>query len=297
MWATVFTVPHDAGSVEGRRIQLGLDNHGASTRTSVQWDNVKVWDITGLPDGPQPGEAALPEGMRRVDPCGWAGHGRGLCVYPMEGGDPFRILQETELEIVGGAAWSPDGERIVFSAREPVDAEDPFGLYTVNADGSGLQALPSDGNDFDPVWSPDGEAIALQSSCGLAILHLERSGLDLIYPPAECRCVDAPQWSPDGQRIVFSLSPSPDCPFPAVREVLAISRDGTATISVAAIDHPDLDSVHPEVAFHPDGEQVAYLDAAYRTWIMRADGEGEPVPFDGNLYEWVGSTYPQWGAR
>ena len=79
-------------------------------------------------------------------------------------------------------------------------------------------------------------------------------------------------------------------------ESLHLIEDGTDVVSVAAIDHPDVDSVSPEVAFHPDGTRVAYLDAEYRTWIVRADGEGEAGPFDGNLYDWVGSTFPQWGA-
>ena len=43
--------------------------------------------------------------------------------------------------------WSPDGNRIVFSARGEI--------YVTNVDGSGLMRLTENEYlDYDPVWSP-----------------------------------------------------------------------------------------------------------------------------------------------
>ena len=45
--------------------------------------------------------------------------------------------------------WSPDGTKIIFGANSPSAG---VNIYTVNADGSGLHQLTSDGGSDDPVW-------------------------------------------------------------------------------------------------------------------------------------------------
>lgn len=50
-------------------------------------------------------------------------------------------------------AVSPDGKRIAFSRGE-------VGIFTMNADGTGLRRLTINGRDSFPTWSPDGKSIA-----------------------------------------------------------------------------------------------------------------------------------------
>lgn len=58
-------------------------------------------------------------------------------------------------------AWSPRGDRIVFTGFETGDYE----IYTVRPDGTGLRQLThTHGNDAHAVWSPDGKWIAFVSS-------------------------------------------------------------------------------------------------------------------------------------
>ena len=57
--------------------------------------------------------------------------------------------------------WSPDGRQIAFGyARDPKQKR--YGIYVVNADGSGKRELSRDArHDFwDPAWSPDGRTLA-----------------------------------------------------------------------------------------------------------------------------------------
>ena len=60
--------------------------------------------------------------------------------------------------------WSPDGSRIVFSRQTYPD--NYRNIYLMDSDGSNQVALTSASPDeFDPVWSPDGQWILLSSYC------------------------------------------------------------------------------------------------------------------------------------
>jgi hypothetical protein len=113
--------------------------------------------------------------------------------------------------VFGAFSWAPSGARLVYAANGLVGGD----LYTVEADGTGLTRLTSGGGNHSPVWSPEGNRIAfvhvvrvrlpsrlfrldediwLMSADGRNPRRLTRDGADK----------RAPQWSPDGTRILFS---------------------------------------------------------------------------------------------
>ncbi|MBU0495564.1 MAG: hypothetical protein KKA73_19595 [Chloroflexi bacterium] len=53
-------------------------------------------------------------------------------------------------------SWSPDGQRIAY-----VRWSEPWGLFTINADGSGERQLVADKDLRQPDWSPNGDVIAV----------------------------------------------------------------------------------------------------------------------------------------
>ena len=63
----------------------------------------------------------------------------------------------------GGMRWSPDGQKIAFTAWSdaPTGSSD---VYVMNADGSGKERLTSDPRwEGGVAWSPDGQKIAFTS--------------------------------------------------------------------------------------------------------------------------------------
>jgi hypothetical protein len=51
-----------------------------------------------------------------------------------------------------GLTWSPDGAKLAFWSR--------YQIYVVDADGSGLRQITTDGDNRWPSWSPDGSRLA-----------------------------------------------------------------------------------------------------------------------------------------
>src|SRR4029077_2981693 len=102
------------------------------------------------------------------------------------------------------AAWSPDGARVVFHKRIAFERKPWVRTWSRNA-GYAL-TLTSGG----PSFSPAGDRFAFVGppekaiGAGVAVASVEGGTSQIIYrDPA--RNVLGPQWSPDGQRIIFGL--------------------------------------------------------------------------------------------
>jgi serine/threonine protein kinase/Tol biopolymer transport system component len=244
---------------------------------------------TPAPLTPTPMPAFLVESCENLRP--------GLCIYPLQGGAPTKILEDTDLNLHDWPSWSPDGQRIAFSALKPGESEDrDTNIYIVNPDGSGLTELPSISNDLSPAWSPDGQWLAFHSGCGLAVMRPDGSDQVVVLRSWGNICVQSVEWSPDSQWFVVSTQMGGEWALPMTREVQVISRDGATVTTVATITHEtDRCIVIDEIAFSPNGTQVAYTDADCKSWVVNADGSGQAEPLDSFPVWWTSQVYPQWG--
>ena len=178
-------------------------------------------------------------------------------------------------------AWSPDGDRIVFTSNRDGDDE----IYSMRADGGRLVQLTAnseggrsvepdwspDGtrsliSDRSPAWSPDGTRIAFTSN---------RDGNDEIYVmdtdgSRVTRLTDNdasdrdPVWSPDGARIAFSSNRDGD------REIYTVAAEGGHLRRIT--DNKALDRAP---AWSPDGALIFYhshADGEVRFVAASADG-------------------------
>jgi len=105
--------------------------------------------------------------------------------------------------------YSPDGKWIAFTVQT-MSMEDNKGqksLWRVRPDGNDLLRLTnSKGNNWSPLWAPDGKRLAFLSDSGATVqvwlLSLEHQELQQI---TDFYCgVESFIWSNDGQKIAFS---------------------------------------------------------------------------------------------
>jgi len=178
--------------------------------------------------------------------------GKGGTVRLAEGADP---------------AWSPDGTKIVFTSSGGAPLGSAFGIYVMNADGSGIRQLTSP-NNVD------------QCSKGASANDLN------------------PDWSPDGKRIIFERDFSLDdnngfdCGLDGygyVPNLYVMNADGTELRRLRPVDLWDTDA---EPAWSPDGQFVAFSKLSGGVFVIRADGSSGQQQVVSNYPEFS----PAWSA-
>ncbi|HEU4880977.1 MAG TPA: hypothetical protein VFT45_01995 [Longimicrobium sp.] len=194
------------------------------------------------------------------------------------------------------AAVSPDGRRIVLgmgcgTAVGGGQAEHVTPSGCVDRDGDRLTVMNLDGSarrlvgepgDKDPVWSPDGGALAVRPTGRgdgdhIAVIDL-RTGRR--HPVTRG---GSPAWSPDGQWLAFTRHPGRD----GGRVTLHVIRaDGTGERVVFTQQRDDMrrGPQYPspggwprDPLWSPDGRRIVFtkhFQTGNTLWIINADGTG-----------------------
>jgi hypothetical protein len=126
----------------------------------------RVTNLTNAPDSDEWGPAWSPDGTRIA----FSSDREGLPqIYVMDAdGSHLERLSDVEGEY---PSWSPDGSTIAFASQ--VGGTTPFGdpdydILVMDADGGNVRNLTNDPDAYDmyPSFSPDGTAIAFESTAG-----------------------------------------------------------------------------------------------------------------------------------
>jgi len=136
-----------------------------------------------------------------------------IIILNPDNGNITRELRFDNVDSMTNPAWSPDGNRIVFSGSS--DGFSDLWMYHLEEDS--LQQL-TDGQyaDLQPVWSPDGQRLAFISDRGtdtdlenlrygemvITLLDIETGDLRVLPPFEDSKHIN-PQFSPDGNSLFF----------------------------------------------------------------------------------------------
>lgn len=171
-------------AVTDRPAQGGWDNN---------YEHATLWLMNADGTGAHALLTLADQGWSAQGVANWSPDGRRLVMTAQDQASHLWSLYVLDLDSGGGAggsapvrvsardsfyldpSWSPDGERLVFSAFPP-DATGTdlaqLEIYTARADGSDEVRLTDDDvRDHDPSWSPDGSTVVFESEMDPAALR------------------------------------------------------------------------------------------------------------------------------
>jgi len=188
-------------------------------------------------------------------------------------------LQGRETSTISGVpvqAFSPslttDGSRMAFVDAPEELSYNQIGL--MNADGSGAHFVPTPGIVVDTVAiSPDGSRIAFageqQGLADIYVVNADGTGLRrLTSDPATDQY---PQWSPDGQTIVYDNAGTDertsDPQFSSTADIWRVPADGSEPPTQLTTGGSDDNAP----SFSPDERSIAYFHKG-ELWLMAPNG-------------------------
>jgi len=220
-------------SSSGGTISLGEGNETEDIPLRVHFDNIKVWDISGLTLTSQPDALVTAEALNvRAGP--GADYDR---VGVIREGDELEVVSRTPagdwLEVIATddtKGWVSTAYVVLNIALDEIPETTelltpsvPLGgivfhdsitgndeIYVVNIDGSGERRLTDHpAHDWNPTWSPDGMRIVFSSDREAVgenndqLYVMDFYGSNLTRLTYTERNANAPSWSSDGSRIAF----------------------------------------------------------------------------------------------
>lgn len=165
---------------------------------------------------------------------GWddndAGRNGIYTVRASDGGDLTRITSAPEGRHDVPGDYSPDGTQITF-VRAGLSDEEQSMLMAINIDGSGERLVTDQPIGLSCDWSPDGSSILTEARGTLLVVPAdggEPSPIDLGVSDAYAMRA---AWSPDGERIVFSMRIDASAPD-TMLDIYTAEVDGSNVVQV-----------------------------------------------------------------
>ncbi len=287
----------DPLSANGRR-DITLLDLGRNLRHRLTYDAADYFSPAWSPDGQQLAYIAIREDKQ------------SLVVRNVYGGCCAQTVFTTQAETGGltsanlvSTAWSPNGERIAFTAWQ--DGGQVVYIINLNGEGDPVQLTANIANAISPTWSPDGEMLAFSWSpaANVEVFAAPVSGLEM--PVQSDRFLERltanpsyeswPSWSPDGRYIAFTSDRDDNSEIYVLDAACVTQPDDCESTMRRLTQHMARD-IAP--TWTPDGQYLLFASnrggewAVYQLDATCADnGECLPLPL---IQDIDSSTHTSW---
>lgn len=198
---------------------------------------------------------------------------------------------QTHLNTPGGgtdASWSPDGQRIAFSADPEGDGN--IDIYVMRPDGSALQRLTtSPGFDIWPDWLRGGDQIVFASTRAgppnIYVMNADGTGQRQLTHETDAASL-TPVGSPWGGQILFARATPAEPP-----KLWLMNLDGTGQRQLTSSG--PWEDIDP--AWSVDGRQIAFSSnrlGSYEIFLMDADGSNPTALTNQAGFDWTPTFSP-----
>jgi TolB protein len=187
-----------------------------------------------------------------------------------------------------GATYSGSRGRILF---DHCDRHTGCQIYTVNPDGSSLQQVTTESDNFQGDWSPDGTKIAYVSfasgDAAIWLANADGSNPVQLTPNASHSDTFWPRFTPDGRRVLYVNCLGFDCDG----GLFSVALDGTHLHAITRNSHDSYNLGERS----PDGTQLAYMrwhvsGVKMGVYVSDQDGSNEQLITPPRLE----AAFPDW---
>jgi TolB protein len=215
-----------------------------------------------------------------------------LFVANPDGSHELQLLAMTS----EGSDWNATGDKIAFDFFDGSTVQ----IGTINPDGSGFVQLTFDpAFHASPTWSPDGKSIAIDfesdTEHGIQIIDASDGTVQLQVTSNPSGVDVEPQWSPNGQWIVFSRATGNRADRGRGTVALFLVRpDGTG---LHQLTPAGLNADFQGADWSPDGTKIAFggkhdVPAPFGIWTIHPDGSGLTAVIKGTKFAYF--DRPTW---
>ena len=218
-----------------------------------------------------------PDGQRIAFSRGTGGGASNIFTVRPDGTGLEQLTEETT---TGNSfpTWSPDGDQIVFNATRERGPE----IWIMNADGSDERPVtrdPAAATAISPQWA-SGDRIVFRSLRHTPdeLYTVRADGTELTRVTNDSDASVAPTWSPDAERIAFSMPRGVPCVgIVCPGQLWVMDADGSDAHRITDVPFPVFfpDYFPRADVREPRGNRIAFTSNRTGTaqiWMMNADG-------------------------